>query len=74
MDNNLFDLVIPPQNDPFKIATVQTVSSGKATVQFWGEDEAKDKLYKCLGSYSPTVNDTVLMAKCSGTLLILGKF
>jgi co-chaperonin GroES (HSP10) len=48
-----------------------TVVSGK--IQFDGEDEPSQKTYKRLASYTFTNGDRVLLAKVSGTYVILGK-
>lgn len=63
-----------PKDSPWRVATIATVVTGGATVEFDAEDTATSKIYKCLGSYTPTANDRVLMAWFSGTGVILGKF
>lgn len=56
----------------FKIGTIAN-ANGKPTVKFAGESQPSQKRYSYLDSYTPTVNDRVLMAKVSGTYVILGK-
>ena len=56
----------------YKLATV-TSTSGGVSVQFDGETTPSAKKYKRLASYSPTVNDRVLLIKAGGTYVIIGK-
>jgi len=56
-----------------KLATVTSVSSGRAFVRFFGEDTAATKKYPQLSSYSPTVGDKVALLKQGNTYIILGK-
>ena len=62
------------KDSPWRICTIETVEAGGATVKFDGEDTATNKVYKCLGSYTPAADDRVLMAWFSGTGVILGKY
>lgn len=56
----------------YKLGTV-TSTSGGISVQFDGETTPSTKLYKRLASYSPTVNDRVLLVNVGGTYIIVGK-
>lgn len=60
------------QKSSFKLGTVTALISGSPKIRFDGEHTASEKLYKSLKSYTPTVNDRVLMAAVSGTYVILG--
>ena len=55
-----------------RLATV-TSTSGGVKVRFDGETAPSTKLYKRLASYSPTVNDRVLLVNVGGTYIVLGK-
>ena len=57
----------------FRLGKVSSVTGGLPTIQFDGEETASGKLYAKLGSYSPTTGDRVLLAKVSGTYIVLGK-
>lgn len=50
-----------------------TSTTGGVFVQFYGEDAPSAKPFKRLGSYSPTVNDTVILTKINGSYVITGK-
>lgn len=56
----------------YKLGTVTSISGG-ISVQFDGETTPSTKLYKRLASYSPTVNDRVLLVNVGGTYIIVGK-
>ena len=56
----------------YKLGTV-TSTSGGVFVRFDGETTASQKSYKRLASYSPAVNDRVLLIKVGGTYIILGR-
>lgn len=56
----------------YKLGTVTSISGG-ISVQFDGETAPSSKKYKRLSSYSPAVNDRVLLVKVGGTYIILGK-
>lgn len=58
-----------PAQSPFKLATV-TSASGQ--IRFWGEDTPSSKTYKRLKSYTPTVGDTVVLARVNSSYVILG--
>ncbi len=57
----------------FKLGTVVGVTNGSPSIQFDGEETASGKLYARLSSYTPAINDRVLLAKISGTYIVLGK-
>lgn len=50
-----------------------TVTAAGPYVTFFGEDVQSSKIQKKLSSYTPVVNDTVLLANINGTYVILGK-
>lgn len=56
-----------------KMAVVDSVTSGRPYVRFYGETVASQKPYKYLQSYTPTVGDKVIMARVANTYVILGK-
>lgn len=56
-----------------KLGKVTSVSGGKTFIRFDGEDSASTKGYMKLSSYSPTVGDRVILLRCNGTYIILGK-
>lgn len=47
--------------------------SGRPSVVFDGEETISGKQYPYLSSYVPAPNDVVLLARVSGTFVILGK-
>ena len=55
------------------LATVGSSNSSGVTLIFDGASTASTKRYKRLSSYSPTANDRVIVAKMSGTYVVLGK-
>ena len=57
----------------FRLGKVDSVTGGLPTIQFDGEETASGKLYAKLDGYSPTVGDRALLAKVSGTYIVLGK-
>lgn len=62
-----------PEN-PLSLATIGAWSSGVgATLIFDGQTAATAKRYKRLSTYTPTAGDRVLVAKISGSYVILGK-
>ena len=54
------------------LATVGAVTSSGVTLIFDGQTTATAKSYKRLSSYSPTAGDRVLVAKMSGSYVVLG--
>lgn len=59
--------------EPVALATVTSVSSGRAYVQFFGETSPATKKFPQLSSYSPTVGDTVCLLRQGNTFIIIGK-
>ena len=56
------------------IGTVKSITAGVGvSVQIDGESAATTKKYAYLSSYSPAVNDRVLIAEVAGSYVILGK-
>ena len=56
------------------LGTVQTITPGAGvTVLIDGETSATVKKYTYLSSYTPAVNDRVLIAEVAGSYVILGK-
>lgn len=63
-----------PQPIELRLATVVNYnSSSGSTLLFDGESTATTKRYKRLYSYSGAANHRVLVAKISGTYIILGR-
>ena len=60
-------------SDPVALATVTSVSSGRAYVQFFGETSPATKKFPQLSSYSPTVGDIVCLLRQGNTFIIMGK-
>ena len=57
----------------FRLGTVTNLSSGRAYIQFYGEQTASSKLYPYLEGYKPTVGDKVLILQQGSTYIIAGK-
>lgn len=57
----------------FRLGRVDSVTGGLPAILFDGEETASGKLYARLANYSPTTGDRVLLAKVSGTYIVLGK-
>ncbi|WP_034860741.1 hypothetical protein [Ruminiclostridium cellobioparum] len=58
----------------FKLAIVTALfASGFPQIKFDGEITSSAKKYPILASYTPAINDRVLVAAVSGTYVILGK-
>lgn len=58
----------------FKLATVvELFDIDTAKIQFDGEDTPSEKQYAYLTSYTPKLNDRVLLCIVGGTYIILGK-
>lgn len=57
----------------FKMAVVSAVSGDGVSIIFNGEESQREKKYKRLASYNPTVGDKVLVAKLNKSYTILGK-
>ena len=56
-----------------RLATVTSLSNGRAYVQFYGEATASSKLYPYLSGYKPEVGDKVLIFQQGSTYIIAGK-
>ena len=67
-----YDTQLQEGDADMRLATV-TSTAGGVKVQFDGETTPSTKLYKRLASYSPTVNDRVLLVNVGGTYIIVGK-
>lgn len=52
---------------------VELFESGTVKIQFYGEESPSEKEYSYLASYTPSVNDTVLMIPMADTYIVLGK-
>lgn len=59
------------QPSPTALGTV-TGTTGGVQVQFDGESTASSKAYKRLSSYTPAVNDRVLLLRSGQTWVVLG--
>lgn len=59
--------------EPVALATVTSVSNGRAYVQFFGETSPATKKFPQLSSYSPTVGDIVCLLRQGNTFIIMGK-
>lgn len=59
------------KEEDIKVFRLGTIVNGK--VKFDGESIASEKIYKRLSSYSVADGDRVLLARISGTYVILGK-
>lgn len=58
----------------FKFAVVSDLfPNGAAKLTFDGESIASEKKYPYLASYTPMINDRVLVMAVSGTYIIIGK-
>ena len=55
-----------------RMATVSSVTGG-LFIQFYGESTPSLKPFKRLGSYSPTVGDTVIVQNINGSYIVTGK-
>lgn len=65
---------VEPRRTELLLATVGNYNSSTGTTLiFDGEDTATTKRYKRVGSASLTAGSRVLVAKISGTYLILGR-
>lgn len=54
------------------LATVGSVTASGVTLIFDGQTTATQKAYKRLASYSPAAGHRVLVAKISGSYVVLG--
>ena len=73
-DDLVYDIAINDGGSNLvKLATVVDLfENGSAKIQFDGEEEPSKKQYNSLGSFSPSIDDRVLMLGTSGTWVILG--
>ncbi len=55
------------------LGTVAAVDSAGVQILIDGESTPTTKKYKRLSSYSPVVNDRVLIAEIGGSYVVLGK-
>lgn len=61
------------QPDAFKLGKIDPVYvSGRPRVLFDGETVVGSKMYPYMDSYTPTANQRVLLAKVSGSYVIIG--
>ncbi len=72
IDKSIFDTVHDQYDNPIKMATVVKVVGTTAEVKFDGEDTSSGKKYHMLASCSLANGDRVLIAKISGSAVILG--
>ena len=61
------------QDKANRMATVSSINGGNVYIQFYGESSPSLKPFKRLGSYSPTVGDTVVLQNINGSYVITGK-
>lgn len=61
-----------PQQRQFLLGVVASVTNG-LYVQIDAGTQARQVSYKRLSSYAPAVGDRVLIARISGTYVVLGK-
>lgn len=62
------------KQEVFKIGTVTALfPNGNAKIKFDGESIASQKKYSYISTYTAMVNDRVMLARVSGTWVILGK-
>lgn len=78
MINNSNDFVndlekLGKTTEVFRMATVTNIKDGKVYLTFYGEEIQREKDYKRLASYTPSVGDKVLVAKLNKSYTILGK-
>lgn len=69
-------LIVNAQNlaEPeFLTATVGAVRNTGVTLKFPGEDEAGDKVYKCIAGAPIKVGDRVVLIPDSGTHVVVGR-
>ena len=56
-----------------KMAVVTSISGSDVFIQFYGESAPSQKPYKRLDSYTPTVNDVVMLQNINNSYVITGK-
>lgn len=70
--NLLTQKLTPTEDSPFRMAVVDSVTDG-LFLQFYGDEEPREKSYKRISSYNPMVGDTVMCAKLNGSYTVIGK-
>lgn len=71
--NNAFVQLTPAQKSNVTLAKVIATATGGVQLQFDGDTESRQGIYKVLQSYTPAVGDDVICIKLSGTYIVLGK-
>lgn len=71
IDEFIFDRIPDKYDNPIRLATVVSFSGTSAEIKFDGE-ESSGKKYRMLTTYIPSIGDRVLVAKISGSAVILG--
>ena len=56
-----------------RMARVTSIVNDEVFIQFYGEDTPSQKPFKRLGSYTPAVNDVVILANINNSYIITGK-
>lgn len=69
---NIFVQEAGKPEEQFALGVVTETSDG-LMIKLSGEETAREKSYKRLSSYAPAINDRVILAKISGTYVVLGK-
>ena len=59
--------------DLVNIGIVIAKDGYKCKVRFDGEVKESNIFYKCLMSYSPQIEDTVILIRAKGTYIVIGK-
>lgn len=68
-----YDAKYKCRDSAFRMAVVTAVQDGCPVIRFSGETKPSQKPYKRLAAYNPAVGDKVILAKLSGSYVILGK-
>lgn len=68
-----YDKKYKGRESAFRMAVVTAIQDGRPVIRFSGETKPSQKPYKRLDAYNPTVGDKVILAKLSGSYVILGK-
>lgn len=67
-------IIQPNETNIYKLGKIDpSYVSGKPKIVFDGEAITSLKKYPCLGSYTPTANDRVLLLKVANSYVVLGK-
>lgn len=56
-----------------RMAKVTEISNNKVYLTFYGETEQSMKPYKAISTYTPALNDTVILQMVGSSFVILGK-